>query len=1064
MDLSSTLAACLSCDRATRETGERTLDMLLSRSLDDTALKLVDIMRHSDEQLSGVSAVLFRRLVLEGKLYCKVSPETKSQVWTSVLALPSPQRSSIFLKRVGDVLVNLANTEHDIGELLNYMAVWAERPEESARLLAMYMFELCSDFEHIKGVLKQHCGVVIAILSHAMQDSCAVVSLGAIKSLAAFLSGFDQERQVLQYSTSIAQALDIIASALNDPAPPFDAVIKSLSCLAELTEFCPRVWKASLEKLVNLMCEIARKDDFESDLRGAAVEVLATLICRVPGMLNKQPQLIQELLSTGFVLAASLEHMDNLTAWNTNEEETDVVMNDPYSLGKDLLSRAANSLGSDAVLPVLLQLIPLHLQSDDWAKQHTGLMALGMIAEGCHDKFENSLAQVLSMVLPYLKSSNPRLKWAALTTLGLLCSEFEPTLQLNFHGLIMPSLLNCTTGSELLRVSTQAAACLVNYTRGLYDDIDISASLTQYCPALLPALANLLNIGMSQNCYPLLEEVLNSLSMTAAALSVGFSPYYGVFMPGLKGLIGAEVTTALQKQVQADCIKTIGYIVRSVAESGEFVEDACAVFSGLLNLKSSVSVDSPAYLAVFEAMGHFAACLKQSFCVFLPKILPELTQFVSLDVQITFHDADSSEAMVLGPHMNALRFEFRGLGEKQLAINTLELEMKIKAVRTLYNIVSELQQDFGPFVEGTVKALTPLFCYNYSNDIRKYSIATVSECVGCCDQLHGEALVTYLVSVYRDALKHALIHLSTFDIKRLLTGLLSSLEAIQSHNCIGLSNAHELSAILGEVVRKVQDRKTIRVFTLKELEDSELYSEDLDQIWETDAADDKILIKVMEVVGVFLKAFKSQFQQTFREHFEQQYAGIFYKTKPSIQETLSAICIFDDYIEFTGDLFFADGRSPILDQMLRYASHKHPALRQSASYGIGVCAEKVPCEVFAPYVATAYEVLSKAFADPKASNPKYNDANQVIIGAIGKLVVNQCSSMREVWLSLLPICEGSEEARAVHKNFLRNVAVRSPQDPCVVHVLAQLHRNVENCIELVDGDDLVLLRQLGLTC
>jgi hypothetical protein len=1059
MEFTSILAACLSSDKATREAGEKTLTMWLDQNPDEIALMLARNMSQSDDNLSGVSTVLFRRLVLESKLYERLALDTKTQVWSSTLQLPSAQRSLLYLKRVGDVLVNLANSGHNIGELLNCMATWAQSAEESARVLAMYMFELCSDFEVIKNVLRSHCETVLTILTKAMQDLCPTVSLAAVKSLAAFLSGFDQENQVLPYSPDLGLSLDIVSAVLNSPSPPFDAVIKALNSLAELTEVFPRVWKASLEVLVNLMCAIARKSDLE-ELRSAAVEVLATFISRAPGMLKKHPLIVQEILSTALILASEVDHKDDIGAWNTDEEETEVVMNDPYSLGKDLLSRAANSFGSEVVLPVLFHLIPLHLQSEDWTRQHTGILAIGMIAEGCHSQFEASMSQVLAMFLPFMQSPNPRLKWAALTTLGLFCSEFEPIVQLNFHSQVMPSILACMTESDMLRVSTQAAACLVNYSRGLNDDVDISSALGQYTSPLLGALGNLLNIGINKSSYPLLEEVLNSLSMTAAALSKSFEPFYYDFMPGLMNLARTPVTTALQKQVQAHSIRTMGHIVDSVAESGDYLEDANSVFCSLLRLKATLSLDSPAFLAIYEVMGHFAACLKHRFTGYLQSILPDLMQFASQQVQITFHDADSAEAMELGPNMNALRFEFRGLGEKQLAINTLELEMKIKAVRILYDVVSELQKDFSPFVETTVAALTPLFCYVYSNDIRKYSIMTVTACAACTQPAQGTALLRSLHPVFRDALVFSAKKLAPVDVKRLLTGLLQCFEAVEGAAIEDFGAACEISGVLADVVRKVFDRKATRLTAMKELEDTELYSEDLEQIKEAEGTDDKILIKVMEHVGKLLKTFKGKFQQPFTEHFQPLYAALFNKPQPSNQETLAAICLFDDYVEFTGDLLFCEGRSPVIDQMLKYAGHASPDLRQSASYGLGVCAEKASPAAFAPYLRAAYEALSAVVRAPNARSNKYKVSTDCAIGAIGKLAVFQLTSLIPEWLSLLPISAECEEAQAVHRNFLQHVAVISPKDPAVVRVLTDLLGLIRTDSEMVAGEDVQLIQQL----
>ena len=55
-------------------------------------------------------------------------------------------------------------------------------------------------------------------------------------------------------------------------------------------------------------------------------------------------------------------------------------------------------------------------------------------------------------------------------------------------------------------------------------------------------------------------------------------------------------------------------------------------------------------------------------------------------------------------------------------------------------------------------------------------------------------------------------------------------------------------------------------------------------------------------------------------------------------ELLSAVCIFDDYVEHTGDAMVESGKSKVLEELIRFSVHKNADVRQSSAYGIGVCA------------------------------------------------------------------------------------------------------------------------------
>jgi hypothetical protein len=59
---------------------------------------------------------------------------------------------------------------------------------------------------------------------------------------------------------------------------------------------------------------------------------------------------------------------------------------------------------------------------------------LGMISEGCHELLQTNLAEYLGFFLPFTSHEHPRLRWAACTTIGLACSEFEGDLVFKYHS------------------------------------------------------------------------------------------------------------------------------------------------------------------------------------------------------------------------------------------------------------------------------------------------------------------------------------------------------------------------------------------------------------------------------------------------------------------------------------------------------------------------------------------------------------------------------------------------------------------------------------------------------
>jgi hypothetical protein len=190
------------------------------------------------------------------------------------------------------------------------------------------------------------------------------------------------------------------------------------------------------------------------------------------------------------------------------------------------------------VLPFIMQLLPSYLDSQDWIRQHTGIITLGIINEGCHDLLATNLSEYLGFFLRFTTHENPRLRWAACTTIGLACSEFEAELVLKQHSLILPAIMNCLGPNNMLKVQTQAACCLENYLRVLVEtDEEADAAIVPYAQTLLPGLFGLMNQSIQNQQFVLLTEVLNSLRVCAMVMEGKFGAFYDQVMPGLKMVV-----------------------------------------------------------------------------------------------------------------------------------------------------------------------------------------------------------------------------------------------------------------------------------------------------------------------------------------------------------------------------------------------------------------------------------------------------------------------------------------------------------------------------------------------
>lgn len=178
-----------------------------------------------------------------------------------------------------------------------------------------------------------------------------------------------------------------------------------------------------LDNFIVFTTTIAKTTSLEEEFRSAGVELLVTLLTKAPGMCRRNAKFAPEAVALGLALIAEVPEAEDLNAWNEAEDENDkaIVNLDPHSLGKDLLYKLPTFLKGENVLPLLLKAIPEYLKSTDWVSQHTGLLTLGFIAEGCHDSYAQNLGEIVGYLLPFTTSEHPRVKWAAMTSIGLIC-------------------------------------------------------------------------------------------------------------------------------------------------------------------------------------------------------------------------------------------------------------------------------------------------------------------------------------------------------------------------------------------------------------------------------------------------------------------------------------------------------------------------------------------------------------------------------------------------------------------------------------------------------------------
>ncbi len=198
-----------------------------------------------------------------------------------------------------------------------------------------------------------------------------------------------------------------------------------MSSLIDLTQGHGEVWEGASEELVGVMAQVADlQAQFENGTRRQAVELISTLSEQCPRLLRKSPAMKEKFIPVLFQMMAQPEHSEDLKEWNNDlseGEEGDISKSDPHSVAKQGMAQVAFCIGEKA----FMEMASVHMQSglthEDWKIRQACVMATGVISDACKDFYRKNIKQVITALAPSLADTHPRVRFAGMTALSLIC-------------------------------------------------------------------------------------------------------------------------------------------------------------------------------------------------------------------------------------------------------------------------------------------------------------------------------------------------------------------------------------------------------------------------------------------------------------------------------------------------------------------------------------------------------------------------------------------------------------------------------------------------------------------
>eukprot|EP00179_Madagascaria_erythrocladioides_P010064 CAMPEP_0198324830 /NCGR_PEP_ID=MMETSP1450-20131203/12744_1 /TAXON_ID=753684 ORGANISM="Madagascaria erythrocladiodes, Strain CCMP3234" /NCGR_SAMPLE_ID=MMETSP1450 /ASSEMBLY_ACC=CAM_ASM_001115 /LENGTH=668 /DNA_ID=CAMNT_0044028663 /DNA_START=1 /DNA_END=2007 /DNA_ORIENTATION=- len=596
-----------------------------------------------------------------------------------------------------------------------------------------------------------------------------------------------------------------------------------------------------------------------------------------------------------------------------------------------------------------------------------------------------------------------------------MCTDFGPSIQLHHHSRILPSLVAAMDDAGNPRVQSHAAAAIINFCDEASPEI-----MAPYLDQLLRQLMRLL-----QSSHRLIQEqAVTAVAAVADAAESNFMPYYDNFIPDLKKVLSVASGQKQLRRLRGKVMECISLIGLSVGRE-KFAADAAYVMDVLVRTQGQqLESDDPQGFYLMQAYARICRCLKEDFIPYLPYVMPGLLASAEQKPDIEVLGPDDEEDVEQDDDMETVH-----LGDTKIGIRTSVLEDKATACNMIACFVSELKGGFIQYVEPVAQLMVPLLKFFYHEEVRTAAAGCLPDLVravkaqGPQMESQTKQLVDFMLPKLIEAAR------GEPDIEVAVV-MLESMADVVDLLSPGMLVPATLSVLVDMVLEMVTDREMRTQERNQEAMENGWDEEEVEQAAAEAEKDDELLSRMSDLVGALLRThashgFLTAFETNSARGSLVQLSASLLNPERSGPERHAALCIFDEVIDNGGTAYI----EKVLPAMLAYVSDPDPDVRQSASFGVGVCAEKGG-QSFPSVVtgngANIFSILRSVAAAQDSRSDANESATDNVISCLAKIIEFQrpllgaeASAAVSLWLSYMPIVADAESAVTSLSRLLR---------------------------------------------
>ncbi|RLN96869.1 hypothetical protein BBJ28_00011057 [Nothophytophthora sp. Chile5] len=953
---------------------------------------LTQLQHSSKPEVRQLAALMLRKKIF--KHWPKLDAAAQAQAKQVLLSRAAEDPVHVVRSTVATLIAALALHEVPEGrwpELMVFINTCASSASVDQREMSMKLLQLLG--EGMGTSLQPHFADLKVLYGKALQDPESLkVRVGAMRA-ACSLVEFLEEADLRGFRELVPLMITVLQQCVSSGAEA--EAVEFLDVFSEIASHPYPILDQAFPQFIELLLQIIVAEQLEVSTRASASYAIGEFIKKKPKTVGKK-NLVAKIFTTMLDIVAADEAVScglisNLLERESKEadDEDDEDDESPGHLAQQTLDSLALSVPAKYLNPVVFGICNDYISSPDARKRKAGVLALGILSEGCCEFMCQNLAELLPAVYRVAQDADQHVREAACFALGQFAEFLQPTITDHYTDILPIGLALLDDGSKVIKAT--ALYVLDEITQSMESD-----QVLPYLETLVTKLVAVLRTGSPQ----LQKMSLDALGSIAIGAKEAFLPYF----PSVAELIQPfwSITDPKFFYLRGAAIECLGYLATALGKEPfrpYFAPSMPFVFS------SFELDDSELKEQAFVYFINVSSIFKEEFAPFLEQAATHVLQTIVSDEGLRV--VDNEEDVLEGLDSDDEDGDDAVL--HHISIRTDALNSKVRAVAAVEELALNCGGPiFEPYVPKFLEALAPLTEYIHE-DVRGAVAEALAALVICSFEASHASSGDVQVWTKGDFNKNILTPNNTVIasavMKCLVEELLEDPEEVVVEKAFNAVKA--MSARVGPVVTMDHMDELMRITNSVLSHEHVCQSTHEEDEDEDEEEGGSVLESASELIGVLSKCYGEHFLPLFQGLFPQLLS--FATGLRAVRDRAAAVGCFAEVLRELGPagLGFVESVFPVVLQGL--ASDNY-VLKANSAFCMGILAE-----VSGEKLASAYEQMLQALRP--LFEPTGND--EVVVdnacAAVARMIIAGGSNLPleavlPVFLGALPLKADMDES------------------------------------------------------